>query len=102
VVMLLWNWLMPAIFGLTKLTYWQAWGLLILSSILFKDLPSGGDDSGKKTDRRRRRELRKLVDEEVIRPDNPPVPEEPAESGDAGSPDPREADGSEQDAGKDI
>lgn len=34
VVMALWNWLMPAIFGLTTITYWQAWGLLILSWIL--------------------------------------------------------------------
>ena len=35
-VMLLWNWLMPAIFGLVKITYWQAWGLVLLSHILFK------------------------------------------------------------------
>jgi hypothetical protein len=33
-VMALWNWLMPAIFGLTAITYWQAFGLLILSWIL--------------------------------------------------------------------
>ena len=26
IVMLLWNWLMPEIFGLTTLSYWQAWG----------------------------------------------------------------------------
>jgi len=35
-VMLLWNWLMPAIFGLTAITFWQAWGLVILCHILFK------------------------------------------------------------------
>jgi hypothetical protein len=35
VVMLLWNWLMPEIFGLKSLTYWQAWGVLALSCILF-------------------------------------------------------------------
>lgn len=34
-VFLLWNWLMPAIFGLTEITYFQALGLLILSKILF-------------------------------------------------------------------
>jgi len=34
IVMLLWNWLMPAIFGLTVITFWQALGLLILSWIL--------------------------------------------------------------------
>ena len=27
VVMLLWNWLMPEIFGLPSVSYWQAWGL---------------------------------------------------------------------------
>ena len=34
VVMLLWNWLMPMIFGITAITYLQALGLLILSKIL--------------------------------------------------------------------
>lgn len=36
IVMLLWNWLMPAIFGLVEITYIQAWGLVLLSHILFK------------------------------------------------------------------
>ena len=35
VVMLLWNWLMPELFGLKRLGYWQAWGLLALCTILF-------------------------------------------------------------------
>lgn len=35
-VWLLWNWLMPMIFGLTKLTLIQAWGVTFLSSLLFK------------------------------------------------------------------
>jgi len=30
----LWNWLMPALFGLRVITYWQAVGLLLLSKIL--------------------------------------------------------------------
>lgn len=34
--MFLWNWIMPDIFGLTKITFWQAIGLLLLSNILFK------------------------------------------------------------------
>lgn len=38
-VMKLWNWLMPAIFGLTRITFWQAWGLVLLSHILFKSFP---------------------------------------------------------------
>ena len=35
-VWLLWNWLMPVIFGLKPLTLIQAWGLTFLCSILFK------------------------------------------------------------------
>lgn len=31
----LWNWLMPTIFGLPLITYWQAFGLIILAKILF-------------------------------------------------------------------
>lgn len=34
--MLLWNWLMPTIFGLTTITYWQGFGLWILCDLLFK------------------------------------------------------------------
>lgn len=34
---LLWNWLMPTIFGLPHITFWQAVGLNLLSSILFKN-----------------------------------------------------------------
>jgi hypothetical protein len=35
IVMLLWNWLMPSLFGLKTITYWQGWGLVILGRILF-------------------------------------------------------------------
>ncbi len=34
--MWLWNWLMPYIFGLPTLSFWQAMGLLALSSLLFR------------------------------------------------------------------
>lgn len=36
-LMLLWNWLLPTIFGLPKITFWQAVGLNFLSAILFKN-----------------------------------------------------------------
>lgn len=35
VVMVLWNRLMPELFGLHTLTYWKSVGLLVLSRILF-------------------------------------------------------------------
>ena len=31
----LWNWLMPALFGLGAITYWQAFGIVILTKLLF-------------------------------------------------------------------
>lgn len=34
--MWLWNWLMPTIFGLTKITVWQALGLSMLSGLLIR------------------------------------------------------------------
>jgi hypothetical protein len=35
VVMHLWNWLLPALFGWRQVTFWQAVGLLALCRILF-------------------------------------------------------------------
>lgn len=35
VFMLLWNWLMPELFGLPTLEYWKAMGLLVLAKIIF-------------------------------------------------------------------
>ena len=35
VVMLLWNWLLPSLFGWHAITFWQAVGLLALCRILF-------------------------------------------------------------------
>jgi len=35
VVMRLWNWLMPELFGWHLISFWQALGILVLSKILF-------------------------------------------------------------------
>ena len=41
----LWNWIMPAVFGLAVITYWQAFGIIILSKILFSGIgPHRGYD----------------------------------------------------------
>lgn len=40
-VLQLWNWLMPAIFGLPAITFWQAVGLMALSWILVGGLRGG-------------------------------------------------------------
>jgi hypothetical protein len=44
VVMVLWNWLMPVIFGLPEITYWQAYGLIVLAQLIF---PKGSSSSSK-------------------------------------------------------
>lgn len=46
-VMLLWNWLMPTIFGLGEVTYWQAWGIAILAHLLFKAGGPGRSHGGR-------------------------------------------------------
>ena len=41
VVMSLWNWLAPALFGWRLITFWQALGILVLSKILFGGFRGG-------------------------------------------------------------
>lgn len=36
ITMVLWNWLMPTIFGLVKISYPQGWGIAFLSGMLFR------------------------------------------------------------------
>ena len=49
VIMWLWNWIMPEVFGLTTLSYWQAVGLFILLKILLGGCGSGSSKSSKKS-----------------------------------------------------
>jgi hypothetical protein len=50
IVQLLWNGLVPPLFGLKAVTFWQALGLLVLCRILFGGMGMGGGGA-----RRRRR-----------------------------------------------
>src|SRR2546423_7545811 len=45
VIMQLWNWLLPTLFGWRLITFWQALGLLALCRILFGGLGGGGGRS---------------------------------------------------------
>jgi hypothetical protein len=47
VVMWLWNWLMPVIFHLGIISYWQAVGLAILGRLLFGSFHHGGPHHGR-------------------------------------------------------
>jgi hypothetical protein len=53
VVMLLWNWLAPALFGFRQVTCWQALGLLALCRILFGGFGLGGGGGSSRRSRRR-------------------------------------------------
>lgn len=52
IVMRLWNWLLPGLFGWRQITFWQAIGLLALCRILFGGLGSHG--GGQRSKMRRR------------------------------------------------
>jgi len=42
-VMWLWNWLMPDLFGLAEIGFWQALGINLLSGLLFKTTVSANN-----------------------------------------------------------
>ena len=54
IVLHLWNWLLPPLFGWRLITFWQALGLLVLCRILFGGLGLHG--SGRSNIRRRMEE----------------------------------------------
>ncbi|HMG75508.1 MAG TPA: hypothetical protein VK582_18560 [Pyrinomonadaceae bacterium] len=56
VVMRLWNWLAPTLFGFRQITFWQALGLLALCRILFGGFGLGGGGSHRSKSRRGMRE----------------------------------------------
>jgi len=63
VVMHLWNWLLPALFGWRQITFWQALGLLVLCRILFGGF-GGGNSDGSKFRRRRTEQWEAMTPEE--------------------------------------
>jgi len=49
IIMRLWNWLMPELFGLPMVSYWQAVGILLLAKIIFGFGGGDGPSSSKKS-----------------------------------------------------
>lgn len=47
-IMWLWNWLMPDLFGLMTINYWQAVGIFVMAKILFGFGGGGGHHNSKK------------------------------------------------------
>ena len=44
-VMCLWNWIMPKIFGLITINFWEALGLFLLSQLLSKSTTLNGSSN---------------------------------------------------------
>jgi len=59
IIQALWNWLMPGIFGLKAITYWQGVGLFLLSRILFGCIRDRDYDAGSKRRKRKMTESEK-------------------------------------------
>ncbi len=62
VIMWLWNWLMPMIFNLPALNYWQSVGVLALASILFGRFGGHSSSSEKK---KKHTPIRDSIKEEI-------------------------------------
>ena len=64
VVMGLWNWLAPGLFGFKQVTFWQALGLLALCRILFGGFGLSGGGARSNSRRRMRERWSQMTDEE--------------------------------------
>lgn len=63
IVLSLWNWLMPAVFGLGTVTFWQALGLLVLARILIGGM-RGFRHGGRRHHRHMRERWERMTAEE--------------------------------------
>jgi len=46
-IMLLWNWLAPTVFAGRTINFWQAWGIFLLSKLLFGGFHGGSGHRGR-------------------------------------------------------
>jgi hypothetical protein len=63
-VMLLWNWLLPMLFGWRQITFWQAVGLLALCRILFGGVSGRGMHRSNWSGRRMAERWQRMTSEE--------------------------------------
>lgn len=64
-VMFLWNWLMPTLFGFVKIGFWQAVGIIILSKILFSGFGCGGGGGSEKKQGKKNRKWYDEIGDEI-------------------------------------
>ena len=79
-VMLLWNWLLPALFELPRITIWQGFGLLALCRILFGGFGGGHGSRSKHMTHAEREQFRARMRERFHQASSnsepPPTPTE--------------------------
>jgi hypothetical protein len=73
-VKVLWNWLMPGLFGLKAITYWQAFGVVLLAKILFDGPSFGHGRRGDRFERQASRKFRKWTFGEDVSDETGTVP----------------------------
>jgi hypothetical protein len=78
IVMLLWNWLLPPLFGWPQITIWQGFGLLALCRILFGGLGRGGGPRSQHFSLEERERFKQRMRERFYGPsiENQPPPRE--------------------------
>lgn len=68
VVQWLWNWLMPDLFSLRQITYWQAFGIVLLSRLIFCSFWGGSYRRSKSSEKKKLEEAREEKSETPERP----------------------------------
>ncbi len=74
VVKILWNWLMPGLFGLRVITFWQGFGLVLLAKIFFGGHGYGHGGHGRHFRGRFRGTLKRPAGSEEDAEEDGPIP----------------------------
>jgi hypothetical protein len=74
VVKVLWNWLMPALFGLGQITFWQAFGIVLLSKLLFGGFGHSHKDHDRHFESHFQDRFKRFIRSDECREGDAPVP----------------------------
>lgn len=74
VVKVLWNWLIPAIFGLGTITFWQAFGIVLLAKLLFGGFTHSRRDHDGRFERHFQDRFKRFARAEEAPEDDAPMP----------------------------
>jgi len=74
VVKVLWNWLMPGLFGLKEITFWQAFGIVLLAKLLFGGLGHSHKHHDRRFEERFEDRFKRFIRREKVGEASAPVP----------------------------